>query len=87
MIKKFIIESADNNQPSIQLTKDGKNYEVNYQITVDGELFEITGSMKRYNTGRSNEYRFEPDWYSSKECENWFDENWENVESELIAKT
>lgn len=59
-------------------------YSVNYQKEIDGELFEIEGTLKPKNIGRSVEYYFEPDDYTDRASEDYYDENWEDIEDEIL---
>ncbi len=45
--------------------------------------FEITGVMRKYNSGRSDEYEFEPDSFDG-ETEEYFDRNWEDISAEIV---
>lgn len=56
---------------------------VNYQTRVDGEDLEIDGSLKSFYTGRSTEYDFEPSNFGSKKSEEYYDNNWEDIEEEI----
>lgn len=59
-------------------------YSVNYQKEINGELFEIDGILKPKNTGRSVDYYFEPDDYADRVSEDYYDENWEDIEDEIL---
>lgn len=60
------------------------NYDVNYQITIDSELIEITGSLNMYNSGRADEYEFEPDQFLDSNTESYYDNHWEEIESDIL---
>jgi hypothetical protein len=64
----------------IKIEEDGDNYEVNYQF----DDYEITGVLQKYYTGRANEYEFQPSWFADEESEKYYDENWENIEDEIL---
>lgn len=49
----------------------------------DGEIFELTGRMEEYNSGRDIEYRFEP---SDNNNEDYYDNNWDVIEQFIINK-
>jgi hypothetical protein len=66
--------------------KENKKYDVNYQITVDGTLFEIEGELVPYNSGRAEEYKFEPSQFDDKETEEYYDEHWEEIEEQILKK-
>jgi hypothetical protein len=57
---------------------------VYYSKTINDDVFEISGRLRKYNTGRSDEYEFEPSWFSDEKSEKYYDENWESVEDEII---
>lgn len=80
------IEIVPRDQDERSGKKQVKSYDVNYQITVDGNLIEITGKLKPQNSGRGEFFEFEPDYFVDAESENYFDENWEDVESQIINK-
>jgi hypothetical protein len=61
----------------IEIDFDGKD--VSYVDNIHN--IEFTGQMKKYNSGRSDE--FEPDWFADSESEKFWDENWEDL-SKLI---
>lgn len=61
-------------------------YSVNYQKEIDGHIYEIEGRLKSYHSGRSDEYEFEPDDFTDDESENYYDENWEEIQDEILNK-
>ena len=66
--------------------KQQKTFDVNYNKTVNGQPVEITGVLSPYNTGRGTEYEFQPNFFTDAESENYFNENWEAVQDEILAK-
>ena len=62
------------------------NYTVNYQKNIDGETIEFDGTLKPYDSGRSVDYNFEVDFFTDDNSENYYDENWEDVEEEILKK-
>jgi hypothetical protein len=97
VIKSVIKEFAyEGNVAEIEITpteqdprsgkKQQKNFDVNYNKTVDGVPLEITGVLSPYNTGRGTEYEFQPDFFTDVEAENYFNENWETVQDEILDK-
>lgn len=62
------------------------SYSVNYTKQFDGETIEIEGTLKSYNSGRSIEYKFEPDNFSDDNSESYYDENWEEIEEEILQE-
>lgn len=93
-IEKLLNESAESieieitphDQDERYSKKQIKSYDVNYQVTVNGNLIEITGTLKPYNSGRGEFFKFEPDYFVDADSENYFDENWEEIESQIINK-
>jgi len=59
--------------------QDDDNYRVYYGV---GDNIEITGMLYKFNTGRAYEYQFEPSMLTKIEQE-YFDNNWENIEQEI----
>jgi len=53
-------------------------------ITVDQG--EITGNLEAYDTGRCKEYSFEPSWFSSDEAEEFYNENYNEIEEQIQNK-
>ena len=64
----------------IEIDFDGKD--VSYVDNIKN--IEFTGQMKKYHSGRSDEFEFEPDWFADSESEKFWDENWEDL-SKLIG--
>lgn len=50
------------------------------------EIIEITGVLTPYHSGRSIEYKFEPNNLSDDETELYYDNNWEQIEEEILDK-
>ena len=96
--KKTIKESGAENDFSVDISieeidndernkKRNDSYDVTYSVSyADGNLLEISGELKSYHTGRSKEFKFEPSWFNSDEAEQHYDENWEDIESEVLEK-
>jgi hypothetical protein len=62
-------------------------YDVNYLITFDNKDFiELTGTLKPYHTGRDYEYEFEPSWFADDTESNYYEENREKIEQEILDK-
>lgn len=80
-----------NNEPlrkenlDIEITESDKLH-VNYQITIDGKLTEIEGILNQLGTGRSEEHEFEPTYFMDDETEQYYNNNWEKVEDEILNK-
>ncbi len=71
----------------ITITREGKNkFNVNYQKTIDGNLIEIEGTLIPYNSGRADELRFEPNYFTDENSEYYYDNNWEDIESQILIK-
>ena len=69
----------------IEITELDK-FHVNYQITIDGKLIEIEGILNQLGTGRSEEHEFEPTYFMDDETEQYYNNNWEKVEDEILNK-
>lgn len=69
----------------IEIDGDEKSgYSVHLEKTLDnGEIFELDGELKPFNTGRAIEYEFEPDYVSD---DDYYDENWELIEEHILDK-
>lgn len=86
---EFIFESS---KPNIHIEESDdekspykKSYNVNYQLeTGEGLLVEIEGTLTSYKTGRSEDYKFEPDYFTDGFSEEYWDEYWEDIEEEII---
>lgn len=95
-LKQSLNENLEPNNTKIEINpiepdershqKQMKSYQVNYQIIVNGQLMEIDGILNPYNTGRNTEYKFEPSNFLDDETEQYYDNNWENIESEILGK-
>lgn len=91
---KVITESIDdkyNNPPQITITKDvpdersnnsNEYYNVNYQVTVNGMLIEIEGIISQIQ----GNFQFEPTSFTNNGSEEYYDNNWENIEDEILTK-
>jgi hypothetical protein len=59
-------------------------YDVTFTKELDnGEMFELTGQIKEYDSGRDIDYEFEPDYISN---ENYYSDNWEQIEQFILNK-
>jgi hypothetical protein len=59
---------------------------VNYSFLLAGDIKEIEGTLNPYHTGRDTEYEFEPSYFADKETEDYYGENWEEIEDEIIEE-
>lgn len=82
--KKIEIIPIESDERSSQ--KQLKSYQVNYRLMVNDQLIEIEGILNPYNTGRNIEYKFEPSNFLDDETEQYYDNNWENIESEILSR-
>ena len=95
-LNEFFNEDLGEKTPEIEINKienDERSnrkpinkYRVNYQITLNGKLVEIEGELIPYNTGRSEEFSFEPSYFTDSDTEFYYNENWEKIESEVLNK-
>lgn len=89
-INDFLNESIEDIQDikniKIEIIKEdiGK-YSVNYQITIDGNDIEIEGNLNSYNSGRAEEYKFEVDTFIHEEDEEYYNNNWEDIEDQILT--
>jgi len=59
-------------------------YDVTFTKELDnGEMFELAGQIKEYDSGRDIDYEFEPDYISN---ENYYSDNWEQIEQFILNK-
>jgi len=95
LFEGFINENEEN--PKITITpqyadeKDPRDqkekYDVNYQFkTADGQEIEVTGILKPYDTGRSEEFEFEAGWFAEDADSDYYDEHSEEIEKQILAK-
>lgn len=95
---EFINESLESQslpeegKPVIIITKDINDernpydtkitYSVDYQLTIDGELIQISGTLAE---NRGGNYEFEDDgWWTDEESEAYWDENYEEVNDQIV---
>ena len=67
----------------IEIEKINGKYHVDYSFKHNGKEIEFSGSLNMYHSGRSEEYEFEPSWFSDQESEDYYDRNWEKVEDQI----
>lgn len=82
-IRKFG-EGGEVEELEIEFEKEGNQTKVEYSIKINGNEYEISGKIVPYNTGRSEEYEFEPDYFEDKESERYYNDNWEKIEEQII---
>ncbi|ADR20435.1 hypothetical protein MATR_19450 [Marivirga tractuosa] len=58
-------------------------YEVFYQTNKFKSFIEITGHLIQFHSGKSEDYKFEPDEIE-KEYEKVYDQNWEQIEEDIL---
>jgi hypothetical protein len=61
-----------------------RDFKVNFKAIRDDDIFEIEGSLVPFDDGRKIDYKFDPSYYSDKKAESFFEENWEDIEDEII---
>ena len=81
-----IIEITKNSSDERSSRKEKKTYHVNYTFMLAGDIKEIEGTLNPFGTGRSIEYEFEPFYFTDEETESYYDDNWENIEEEILNK-
>jgi hypothetical protein len=69
----------------IEIDGDEKSgYSVHLVKTLDnGDIFELDGELKPFDSGRDIDYEFEPDYISD---EDYYGENWELIEDYILDK-
>ena len=72
-VSEIDIDSVLDNEDEIKV------YYVKGDIGFDGRL-------RKYHSGRANEYEFEPSYFNDEESEAYYDENWESIEEEILNK-
>jgi hypothetical protein len=83
------MEELTSNRHSVSIEiqyLEERGYLASYQINEPAGSMEIEGTLTSYDTGRCVEYKFKPDYYSSIQAENYFDNNWEEIEDQIIEK-
>lgn len=83
-IKPFTSFINEEYQEKAVIDIDKKELKVNYQKEINGNTIEIEGKLIPYNSGRAKEYKFEPSYFTDSESEEYYDNNWENVEEEIL---
>jgi hypothetical protein len=73
------LKDADERSP---LKKD-PIYDVIYSFNLNSELLELSGYLTK---GPSGNYEFDPSWFSDNEAENYYDDNWDKIEEEILQK-
>jgi hypothetical protein len=81
----IVIEEDEEDERSNRKSKD-KSYNVTYTYELDGDTKEIEGKLKPYNSGRSIDYEFEPDYFTDEEVESFYDNNWEDIQEEILKE-
>lgn len=82
---EITIEGIEPDERAPRIKRD-KSYEVSYKTKQDGEVIHIEGDLVPFNTGRMIDYKFEPGFFVDKESEEYYDENWEEIEEEIMKK-
>ena len=83
-------EGTVNHDPIISIEKiDSRDdeeitYDVGYFITVDGNDIEFDGTLVPFDSGRSTEYKFEHGDFSDKASREYYDNNWEDIEEQIL---
>lgn len=96
IVERVLNEQREESDTVIEITKvvpderssrKSKNkFHVNYQTTINDNLIEIEGTLIPYHTGRSMEYEFQPGYFMDEDTEQYYDENWEDIEEEILSK-
>lgn len=71
-------------EPKITITEgDDGVLSVNYQIEIDGTLYEIEGTLNPVNTGRVIVHEFEPSEFIDDETEEYYFDNSEEIDEQI----
>jgi hypothetical protein len=62
----------------------GDKYNVEYSLEINNTPINISGQLVPYHSGRSTDYTFEPSYFVDDESQNYFDENWEEIEDQIL---
>jgi hypothetical protein len=81
---KMYKNGGDVKELEIEFEEEDNDILVEYKIKIDDKELEIFGKLKTYNSGRGENYQFEPDYFSDSDSEKFYDENWELVEDQII---
>jgi hypothetical protein len=80
MVLEILSRGGGVDKPEISIHEEGKTIKVYY---VKGDIG-FDGRLLKYHSGRAEEYEFEPTYFNDKESEEYFDNNWEKVEEEIL---
>ena len=69
-------------ETEIDIDKEGDVIKVYY---VKGDIG-FDGRLRKYNSGRADEYEFEVSYFDDEESEAYYDANWESIEAEILNK-
>ena len=97
LVEQVLRESGPASDVDITITRDerderrpqGKSkptYSVEYVYREGDSMIQFSGSLNPYHTGRDTEYEFEPSWFQDDESEQYYDENWEEIEDQILGK-
>lgn len=97
LVERVIRESGPASDVDITITKyesdergpkrDSKpKYSVDYVYAEGDSMIQFSGSLNPYHTGRDTEYEFEPSWFQDDESEAHYNENWEEIEEQILGK-
>jgi hypothetical protein len=97
LVEQVLSESDPESKLEINITKNepderapsrnkAPKYSVDYVFKEDGIMFQFSGSLNPYHTGRGFEYEFEPSWFQDDESETFYNDNWEKIEDQILQK-
>ncbi len=78
------IEVKLDDNVEIEITKEDNGVNTYYSVSYQKDDMEITGELLPYKTGRTTEYEFSPSYFSDKEIEDYYADNWEDVEEQIL---
>ena len=74
------IKSAEPDERSNQTSN--VDYHVNYQMIINNSIIEIDGDLVQYQ----GNYQFEPTYFRDTQTEEYYDNNWDKIEDEILSK-
>ncbi len=80
-----------NQEPEITIVKSemderGKKKAQTYDVYYEILGIEIEGKLIPYESGRETAYKFEEAYFEDKQSEEYFDNNWEDIEKQILDK-
>lgn len=86
--EKSMNESSEYKELDITIEKSESRglYDVYYVFQENDQMYQFSGRLIPYHSGRNGEYSFEPSWFADEDSENYYEDNWEMIEEQIIDK-